>query len=329
MKSNCSSKVYSYRLHAIKGMTDVSATYRIENICKTYNRQTKPANNDISLTIHSGEFFGLLGDNGAGKTTLVRQMANLLVPTSGQIWLFDQLITPQDLYTAKTIGYMSQNGNALNSVTVKESLYFASHLRGKSRQDARAERDRLIERLSLGSFADKPVSRLSGGQQKLALLATTLAATPSVLILDEPTNELSPQNRIMVWELLQSINREYGTTIILVTHNVLEVERVIQRVGIMKDGKLVAVGRPGVLKSELNQQLKLEVIFTPDHAPPLPQTYQPVLIDNDSGRWMLMIEHDCVQQYLAVLLNHDGVEDFQLRTATLEDLYMSVIKESE
>lgn len=307
----------------------MQVAYRIENVSKMYNQQTQPANENISLIINSGEFFGLLGDNGAGKTTLVRQMANLLAPSNGKIWLFDKLVTLQDLYTARTIGYMPQNSNALNSVTVKESLYFASHLRGKSRHDARLERDQLIEQLSLGDFADRSINRLSGGQQRLAILATTISALPRVLILDEPTNELSPQNRVMVWELLQTINREHGTTIILVTHNILEVERVIQRVGIMKGGKLVAVGRPGILKSELNTQLRLEVIFTPDRPPPLPQDYNDILSDNDSGRWQIMIKRDSVEQYLPILLNHEGVEDFQLRTATLEDLYMFVIKESQ
>lgn len=299
--------------------------YEVKHLTRFYPSLTQPANDDISLEIEEGEFFGLLGDNGAGKSTLIKQLANLLTPTSGEIRLFGKTLDHTPLYTAQQMGYMPQSGVALNNVTVGEALYFAAHLRGFSRSDARQERDRLLELLDIGPMRHQPIMRLSGGQKRLIALATSLAASPRVMILDEPTNDLAPQNRIRVWDILRQINTEQGTTIILVTHNVLEAEKVIQRIGIMQAGKLIAVGRPGTLKAELNRQLHLEIVFTPGHPPDLPPDAEPYEVS--VGRWQLLIDRDNAALYIDILTRTASVEDFRLGTATLEDLYLSMITE--
>lgn len=111
--------------------------YEIQNLCKTYQGQTLPANKNISLQIYQGEIFGILGDNGAGKSTLVRQMANLLKSDSGSITFFQKKITEARDLVQMNVGYMPQESGALNNLTVSEALYFTAHLRGMSRQDAR------------------------------------------------------------------------------------------------------------------------------------------------------------------------------------------------
>lgn len=301
--------------------------YQITNLIKIYPDQTTAANDNITFDVEQGEIFGLLGENGAGKSTLVKQMANLLTPTSGTIHLFDKLLNHHPLYTPSHIGYMPQDGSALNSTTLAESLYFTAHLRGLSRHDARIERDHLIDLLDIGTLRDRVITRLSGGQKRLALLATTLAASPPVIILDEPTNDLDPARRIHIWEVIRQYNRERGTTVILVTHNIIEAERVIQRIGIMRSGKLIAIGRPGMLKTELNRQLRLEIVFSPDLPPILPLENPPH--EMIPGRWKLLIDPHAAPRYLEILnntQNNDRIEDFQLSTPTLEDLYLSLIK---
>lgn len=292
--------------------------YEIEHLTKIYKGRSTPANDELSFTVEQGEIFGLLGDNGAGKTTLVRQMVNLLTPTSGTIRLFGKPLNDSAMYTPLQIGYMPQSSNALNMLTVAETFYFAAHLRGLSRPDAQRERDRLIELLRLGDSRDMVVPRLSGGQKRMVLLGTTLAAMRPVLILDEPTNDLSPQNRRLVWELLRRINQEQGTTIILVTHNAIEAEKIIQRVGIMSRGQMIALGQPGRLKGELNEQLRLEVIFAPDAPPAFPQTPHKIA----PGPWQLLIDRTDAPTYLDIINRTPSIEDFQLSTATLEDLYL-------
>ncbi len=298
--------------------------YELIDLTKRYPGKAAPANDRVSLAIDEGEIFGLLGDNGAGKSTLVRQMSNVLAPTSGTIRLFGQPLTTDALYTPSRIGYMPQGGLALNALTVSETLYFTAHLRGLTRPDARAERDRLIAEWDLGAVRHRSANKCSGGQKRLVLLATAVAASPSVLILDEPTNDLDPQHRLMVWEALRSRNRDKGTTIIFITHNAIEAEKIIQRVGIMSSGKLLAVGRPGALKAELNRQLRLEIVFSPDQPPTLPTDPARHLHELAPGRWQLLIDRAHSSVYLDAITASPSVEDFRLGTATLEDLYFSM-----
>ncbi len=155
--------------------------YDVCDVIKRYPRQATPANDGISLHVAPGEIFGLLGDNGAGKTTLVKQMANLLAPSAGSIRLFGQPLGIHPLYTPSQIGYMPQQGMALNNLTAGETLYFTAHLRGLSRRDARAERDHLLDLLDLGPARDRMPPRISGGQRRLLMLAVTIAAAPPVV----------------------------------------------------------------------------------------------------------------------------------------------------
>jgi len=191
--------------------------------------------------------FGLLGDNGAGKSTLVRQMVNLTRSTSGSITLLGQDIRRDAASVTTNVGYMPQEGLALNNLTVGEALYFTAHLRGLSRADALRERDRLAEAMQLAALRGQVVPKLSGGQKRLLQIAIALAARPPVLILDEPTNNLDPQRRKLVWDTLREVNQQLGTTVIFITHDAIEAEKVIQRVGILREGELVAVGRPSEL----------------------------------------------------------------------------------
>jgi len=229
--------------------------YDVRDLVKYYPGQARPANKDVTLQIHQGEIFGILGDNGAGKSTLVRQMVNLLRSSSGSIRLFDQSIGQDPLHVPLNVGYMPQETHALNILTVGEALFFTAHLRGLSRAEARQERDTLLELWRIEDLRHEYSTRLSGGQRRLLRLAVAMAGSPPVLILDEPTNDLDPQRRRLVWDVLRHLNSEHGTTIIFITHDAIEAEKIIQRVGIMCDGELVVVGRPSELKRSVDQKV--------------------------------------------------------------------------
>lgn len=236
--------------------------YDVQDLVKVYPGQTEPANKNITLQIHQGEIFGLLGANGAGKSTLVRQMANLLRSTSGRITLFGQPVGQDPLHVPINVGYMPQESHALNNLTVGEALYYTAHLRGMSRVAARRERETLLELWQIQDLRAKYSSRLSGGQRRMLRLAVAMAGSAPVLVLDEPTNDLDPQRRKLVWDVLRQYNHTHGTTIIFITHDAIEAEKVIQRVGIMREGELVAVGRPGELKRQVDQKLRLEYLWS-------------------------------------------------------------------
>ena len=293
--------------------------YDIRNLTHIYPGQTRPANKNITLQIHAGEVFGLLGDNGAGKTTLVRQMMNLLRPSAGSVELYGRNVAVAPLHAPTNVGYMPQDAHALNNLTVGEALYYTAHLRGLSRADARTERDMLLELWQMADLRNSNSTRLSGGQRRLLRLAVAMAGLMPVLILDEPTNDLAPQRRRLVWEILGQINRDWGTTIIFITHDAIEAEKVVQRVGIMREGELVAVGSPSELKREVDQKLRLEMILSPDSSPRLPdglvaQQLQP-------GRWMVLVDRKDANAVLDGL-DLDQLDDFRLYSATLEDLYV-------
>ena len=293
--------------------------YDIHDLTKYYPKQDRPANDHITLQIQEGEIFGILGDNGAGKTTIVRQMVNVLQPSSGTITLFGKDVACDPFHVTTHVGYMPQEARALNNATVGGSLYYTARLRGLSRAAATKERDRLLERWQIGPIRDKPSSRLSGGERRLLRLAVAMAGEPPVLILDEPTNDLAPQRRRLVWETLGEMNREQGTTIIFITHDAIEAERAIQRVGILREGKLVAVGTPGALKKEVDRKLRLELYFRPDSPPSLPNGL--TVRELQPGRWITWIDRG---EASAVLerLDLERLEDFRLYSVTLEDLYV-------
>ncbi|HNT22938.1 MAG TPA: ABC transporter ATP-binding protein [Anaerolineales bacterium] len=293
--------------------------YDIEHLTKTYPGQAQPVNCEISLQIQAGEIFGMLGDNGAGKSTLVKQMANLVQSSSGKILLFDQLVGKDPLLVPRHVGYMPQDSLALNNLTLGEALYFTAHLRGLSRAAARQERDRLLETWQIQDLRHKTSRQLSGGQKRLLQLAVAMAGSPPVLILDEPTNDLDPVRRRQVWEILRRENHELGTTIIFITHDALEAEKIIQRVGILHAGKLVALGKPVDLKSGIDQMLRLELFFSPEEPPLLPDGLTPHVLD--TGRWLVYIERLRAGEVLNSI-DLDRVEDFRLYSATLEDLYL-------
>ena len=270
MRNARSTRSFNPCVHFAERTEVTLIVYDIQDLVKVYPGQTQPANKNVTLQIRQGEIFGLLGDNGAGKTTLVRQMVNLLRCTAGSITLLGEPIARDPLHVPTTVGYMPQETHSLNTLTVGEALYFTAHLRGMSRSQARRERDDLLELWQMEALRDRDNSRLSGGQRRLLRLAVAMAGSLPVLILDEPTNDLDPLRRRLVWDVLRRTNRERGTTIIFITHDAIEAEKVIQRVGIMRDGELVALGRPSELKRAVDRKLRLEVLFPADTPPSLP-----------------------------------------------------------
>ena len=293
--------------------------YDIQGLTKRYPGQAQPANQEITLQISAGEIFGILGDNGAGKSTLVKQMMNLEKSTAGAIHFYGQPLAHDPLAIPRTVGYMPQSHLALNQLTVGEALYFTAHLRGLSRRDALQERERLLALWQIGALRNKVSARLSGGESRLLQLSIAMAGRPPVLLLDEPTNELSPQRRKQVWANLRQLNQQEGATIIFITHDAIEAEKIIQRVGILYQGKLVALGRPSDLKRALDQQVRMELFFRAGRPPTLPSTVTHHVIDE--GRWLIYLERHNLDAVLSQL-DFNTIDDFRLYSATLEDLYL-------
>lgn len=305
--------------------------YEVRDLVKTYKSGKVRANDGLSFDIQQGEIFGLLGPNGAGKSTLVGQLTGLLRPDSGVLRLYGHDISRDSKLATEVVAALTQTPLPLGDLTVREVLRVTGHLRGLTRRDARDEADRLIDLLGLGDQGDKRLGKLSGGLWRLATIAVALIGERPVLVLDEPTNELDPVNRRMIWDLLLDLKMESGRTIILVTHNVLEAERVIERVGIIDHGRVVAWGTPGELKSRVDDRVRLELTLANGR-----EDLGTVIASlGDATRvtdqhWVVLVGREAVARVMTrvmVEIGLDRLDDFRVATPTLEDVYLRLADE--
>jgi ABC-2 type transport system ATP-binding protein len=204
----------------------------------------------ITFDVKKGEIFGLLGPNGAGKTTTMRMLCTLLVPTSGTVRIagFDLATHQGDIRRA--IGYVSQVGGMQREATGRENVMLQAKLYGMSSRDAKARVEEILKLLEIGDFADRKTTTYSGGQRRIFDLASGIVHNPQILFLDEPSTGLDPQNRAHVWEQVKKLH-EKGTTVFLTTHYLDEADSLCDRVAIVDNGNIAALGTPDDLKRQI------------------------------------------------------------------------------
>ena len=301
---------------------------QVRNLRKVYKGGVV-ANDDITLDIHAGEVFGLLGPNGAGKTTLVMQILGLLQPTAGSIDVLGHDIVAHPSAAKALVNYLPQGQISHRELKVDAALYITGRLRGMNKRDATRQGHELIERLDLAEVRKRAVEKLSGGMSRVASFAITLMGNPRIVVLDEPTNELDPVRRRQIWDIVEELNTA-GVTVILVTHNVLEAERVIQRVAIISNGNISALGSPGELKARLGDDIRLEVVLRAGHAARSSQLreilspFHPVEVR--PGRFLTMIPRVQAGNFVDRVLGRleDSLDDFRVAPPTLEDVYVQL-----
>ena len=287
-----------------------------------------PANDGIDLDVPAGGVFGVLGPNGAGKSTLIRQLVGLLRPDAGSVRLFGRPVQVGSRSTGGLVAYLAQDEPALDEMSVTAAVTTTARLRGCSVTEARRLSAALLEELGLVSLADRPLQTLSGGQRRLACVAVALAGDRSVLVLDEPTTGLDPLARRAVWDALARRRREHGTTVVLVTHNVLEAESVLDRVAILDKGRVIGCDSPGRLKASVSDEVRLHLVWRSD--PPADDPAVAMLAarsQRDGRRWTARLGHDEARGALDQLLAgsaFDALDDFTLSTPSLEDVYLAL-----
>jgi ABC-2 type transport system ATP-binding protein len=282
------------------------------------------ATDDVTLTVGQGEVFGLLGPNGAGKTTLVRLLVGALAPDAGRITLLghDVRLAP------RLLAHLAQEEPALVELPVGLAVETTGRLRGLPRRQARSERDALLDELGLGDVASRPMTTLSGGQRRLAQVATALAGDRPLLVLDEPTTGLDPAARRRVWDALTRRRQESGATVVLVTHNVLEAETVLDRVAVLDRGRVIACDTPGRLKALVSDEVRLDLVWRTE--PPLGEPVVAGLAARavvSGRRWSCRLPQADAREALGRLTGGPAfaaLDDFTLATPTLEDVYLSL-----
>lgn len=213
--------------------------YAIRNLQKAYN--TRRVLDVAHLDIHRGEVLALVGPSGAGKSTLLRLLNFLEPPTSGQIRFLDTDVNggrPVPLALRRRVTTVFQRPILLNR-SVEANVRYGLRLRGRAGKVQAVQA--ALEQVGMTGLARQKARTLSGGEMQRVSLARAMVLQPDVLLLDEPTANLDPYNVGLIEEIIGALNREHGTTLVLVTHNVFQARRLAHRVGLLLDGRLVEV----------------------------------------------------------------------------------------
>ena len=225
-----------------------NAAIQVEALSHRYGDRV--ALDSVSFGVESAEIFGLLGPNGSGKTTLFRVLSTLMVPTGGSARIagFNPVKQPNEV--RRRIGVVAQAQSVDVKLTAAENLMHQGHLYGLSGARLKVRIGEMLERVGLSDRAKDRVETFSGGMQRRVELAKGLMHRPSVLLLDEPTTGLDPGARRDLWLYLDSLREQEGVTVLVTTHLMEEAER-CRRLAILSQGKLVGLGTPAELKSEI------------------------------------------------------------------------------
>lgn len=214
-----------------------------QKLRKEYGK--KIAVNDLCLSVAEGELFSLLGVNGAGKTTTIKMLCGLTLPTSGDALLLGKSIIQSAPEVKEYIAVSPQETAVAPNLSVRENLMFIAGVHGIKKPEAALIVEDLMERFHLNEVSKQRAKTLSGGWQRRLSIAMALVSNPKILFLDEPTLGLDVLARSELWDVIRSLKK--NVTIILTTHYMEEAQALSDRVGIMKDGKLIAVGSPDEL----------------------------------------------------------------------------------
>jgi ABC-type multidrug transport system, ATPase component len=257
---------------------------------------------NLSLSIDSGEIFGFLGPNGAGKTTTIRALTGLTKPTSGSVSVcgFDIEREPEKI--KRLIGVVQQHFTFDLDLNLRENMELHARLHHIPPDERRQRISELLEFVGLTKQSERMVEDLSGGMKKAAMIARALLHQPKVIFLDEPTVGLDVQVRRKMWDLIRKLSRG-GTTIFLTTHYIEEAEALCQRVGIVNQGHLIALGSP----SELRLQVGLATVET--------------LVGGESTRYEHFADRQAAIQYVQSLPSEVRAV---VRDSSLEDVFVKL-----
>lgn len=229
----------------------------VQSLTKQY--KSVLAVNDISFEIPRGGITAILGGNGAGKTTTIAMLLGILKPTSGEISILGHDMLTNRFGALKRMNFSSPYVDLPRKLTVRQNLRVYGKLYGVKNLEEQIEK--LAVELDLNEFIDRPVGKLSAGQQTRVSLSKALVNTPELLLLDEPTASLDPDTADRIRGMLDRYRKQHGTTILMASHNMREVERLCDNVLMMRRGKIVDRGTPADLMKRYDRQAMEDVFL--------------------------------------------------------------------
>jgi ABC-2 type transport system ATP-binding protein len=298
---------------------------KADNLCKSYVKGIL-VNDHISLSLCHGEIFGLLGPNGAGKTTLVSQIIGLVKPDSGSIMIDGIDIIAKPGYARRACSFQAQTQVPINGLTAKQAIELVGMVRGGDSNRVQTRALGLLKSLEMEEWSGKSAETFSGGMRRLVAFCMAAIVPGQIVILDEPTNDIDPLRRRLLWQQVRILVK-MGSTVLLVTHNVLEAERAVDRLAIIDKGKVVSMGTPGSLKGNGGYNMRFELILEPRaELPKTPEYIQSVSV---IGRRLIgrLMETEIAPaiQWARVLKESGIAEEYSVGPASLEDIYLKVV----
>jgi ABC-2 type transport system ATP-binding protein len=301
---------------------------QVEHLTKKFGEFT--ADDDLTFSVERGEIFGILGPNGAGKSTLIRMLNTLLKPTSGRALVMGYDVVSKTAQVRREIGVIPQANTVDGDLTALESLDLYGRFYGMARRDRKRRSKELLEAVGLWEWREKAAGTYSGGMRRRLEIARGLIHRPRVFFLDEPTTGLDPQSRRVIWELLESLREGGDLTILICTHYMDEADRLCDRLAIVDQGKIVALGTPRELKSSVPGQDLLTVEFTQEVEDPLLGELKKLPEVREGGREdphtvRLVLAGDQVPLDGITEISHargNRVKSMSLLEPTLEDVFI-------
>lgn len=213
----------------------------MKNVKKNF--KMNEALKDVTFSVEEGEIFGFLGPSGAGKTTSIKLMTSQLIPTSGEVRVFGKEVYSNKKFIFENVGILSDNSGIYERLSVWENLMLFANIKNVAKNKV----EEVLDKVDLLEAAKKEAGKLSKGMKQRLMIARSVLHSPKLLFLDEPTSALDPGTSLEIHRLLRKLNQE-GTTIFLTTHNMVEADKLCDRVAFLNDGEIVELGNPEALK---------------------------------------------------------------------------------
>ena len=288
----------------------------VRNFSKQFN--STPVVRDLSFDVQTGETFAFLGANGSGKTTTIRCLLNILQPTGGELLLWGERY---DISMARRIGYLPEERGLYVDSNVLETMVYFGMLKGLSKADAMSKAAGYLDRVGLSEKRQARIKTLSSGQQQKIQLGLTIINSPELLVLDEPTKGLDPVNRDLLLDTLTEM-KAAGTTIVFITHQMEEVEKVADRLVMIKDGRRVLYGGVAEVKRQFGEN-RLHIEFT-GTVPVHEKLYSVDRAENNVAELKLCDGVTPDQVFKALAKDRLVMSKFEVASPSLQDIFVHV-----
>lgn len=302
-------------------------TIIVKNLKKAYG--TKTVTDDVSVTFYSGEIVSLVGHNGAGKTTFLNQLNGTVSSDSGTVYIHGVDITNHPNRARELVSSMPQFQVPIKGVTIKEAIECIGLLKGMKKSELNKSSKQLMDYLAIEKWQSTTGEKLSGGLQRLTSFAMTVVDTPSIIVLDEPTNDVDPFRRTLMWRYLRILANN-GAAVIIVTHNLFEVERYSDRYLMIDRGKIQKDVNVSDIKKERHILHQVSILVADESLLDNYSHQTSVRYDKFEKRMSFSVEDNQLQRTLSLILEwlrEDKIISYDIKLKSLSDDYEEYIDE--